>query len=342
MEFYKKNKKDIQKFLYIEYDLLSYCNFKCSYCFANKFYKQLDDWGKEEEENKTKTIVNCIALSKLPVHMMILGGEPSQHSKFIELMHYILTRINRPNDKITLVTNGTFKMKDIDEILHYDNLEIIISVHFEHAATYGYNIQYSTIMKKIKKIIDSGTVLILNIMIPDGDKNRTEIISFLNIIKQYNNYKNLIIRPEHILSADKPLIDSYNTWDNKDFYNNIFKENKLFNDNNYFIMEKDKKTTEINEFELYQYLNFNGSVCDYFAYRVDFRGVVRDYCKEDKYKIFNILEDKFFFRKLEIERKTICTMTCCQCLYLQENKKKVIDEEKYFENNRFNKLQCTE
>ena len=68
--------------LYIHWDLLSKCNYDCSYCYAKRFYKSIDKWGYYSNFNTQKHIIKCISYSKLPVFLGLQGGEPTIDKNF--------------------------------------------------------------------------------------------------------------------------------------------------------------------------------------------------------------------------------------------------------------------
>lgn len=93
--------------------MLTYrCNLHCPYCFANEFV------------NKSKTDIsvdNFIKAVKFitknkPLHIGLIGGEPTLHSEFKEICEYIVTDENVVD--VTLYTNGLLLDKYVEQLLN--------------------------------------------------------------------------------------------------------------------------------------------------------------------------------------------------------------------------------
>ncbi len=96
--------------------LTEICNFKCSYCYGS-FYKNQDP--KFCKYEKLELAFKNIQYNKVDMTVSLLGGEPTLHPKFLDIL-YLLNIFN--NIKyISLVTNGSAdlmlykKMLDLNE-----------------------------------------------------------------------------------------------------------------------------------------------------------------------------------------------------------------------------------
>lgn len=83
--------------------ITNYCNLKCSYCFADDMI---------HEPNKNMLIEDYIKILKYLVeknnvtYLGIIGGEPTLHPNFIEILCESNQCANRNNIQFTLFTNG--------------------------------------------------------------------------------------------------------------------------------------------------------------------------------------------------------------------------------------------
>ena len=86
--------------------LTEYCNLKCPYCFANQMIES------SEKNNITMTqldnILNWLLLDlqNEPCHIGLLGGEPTLHPQFKEILNKINYFSSLTNATSTIFTNG--------------------------------------------------------------------------------------------------------------------------------------------------------------------------------------------------------------------------------------------
>lgn len=82
------------------------CSKGCSFCFTKEEARLQHTLG-EMSIDKIKEIIEHFDISKNTDDLTILGGEPTQHSQFIEIMEYIIS----VGIKINLVSNLLFGTK---------------------------------------------------------------------------------------------------------------------------------------------------------------------------------------------------------------------------------------
>lgn len=91
--------------------ITSYCNLRCPYCFA-------DDMIHEQSENisvdKFRSILQW--LSKTPVHIGVIGGEPTIHPYFSDILREVNLYCKELNQSATLFTNGIHLDKFVPDI----------------------------------------------------------------------------------------------------------------------------------------------------------------------------------------------------------------------------------
>jgi len=310
--------------IYVEFDLLTKCNLDCSYCFAKYFYSQNDKWGKTNPFKDQKIILKSIGMSPYPVHLMLLGGEPTIHPNYTELVDIAHKEISKHKEgRLTLVTNGTANIDFFKFHKNYKQFDIVISIHFEYRKLYGDD-NYNIIMKKISILLDRGFKVTLNLTVPVDMSYYNDIFKFLQIsssLKQKYSNSYFIIRPEYILPANGKI--DQNIIDNRTkIYSKIWKDLNLLSVQ--YTLKENSKINIFDEFEVKDYNNFKGWICEYNAYRIDFDGYINDYCNSNLYSNVNIKDNLFYFKNIK-DKKIKCTFDYCQCYYLLNRKKELKD-----------------
>jgi len=93
--------------------MLTYrCNLNCSYCFANEFVNRentdisIDDFDKAVD----------FLTREGSTHIGLIGGEPTLHPKFKEILEKLISNIKVSS--VTIYTNGVLLDKYINQIVH--------------------------------------------------------------------------------------------------------------------------------------------------------------------------------------------------------------------------------
>ena len=122
---------DDYNFLEINWQLLKGCNYKCSYCFGQELLSK--DFIPLQ---KLKLAVDKIfQIEKEYYTFTLLGGEPTYHPDFLELIKYIYSFTNK-NISILVVSNASRNVEYFEKLLQYvgnNKFYMIFSVHFEYA-----------------------------------------------------------------------------------------------------------------------------------------------------------------------------------------------------------------
>ena len=93
--------------------LTDMCNLKCSYCFANEFVNK--DKNEISIDNFKKAL-DFIATDSKEKSVGLIGGEPTIHSKFREILKLLID--DKRFLKVTIYTNGIRINEFIDELAH--------------------------------------------------------------------------------------------------------------------------------------------------------------------------------------------------------------------------------
>lgn len=98
--------------------IVNYCNLKCPYCFAEDMIKEDNAFMSLEQYSKLLDFI----LKDPENRIGILGGEPTLHPQFIELLN--LTKEKCKKRQIILFTNGI----ELKQFLPYiDGIQVLIN-----------------------------------------------------------------------------------------------------------------------------------------------------------------------------------------------------------------------
>ena len=118
--------------MHVEWNITSYCNFRCSYCFAaGKEYKQ-DFCTLEQAETAIKHIASA---NRSAYDVTLVGGEPTTHPHLAEIITLLQKHLGDRLEKITIVSNGTFGERQMDAVLGVKGqtgIMLAISIHLEY------------------------------------------------------------------------------------------------------------------------------------------------------------------------------------------------------------------
>ena len=285
--------------LYIHWDLLTKCNFNCSYCYAKRQYKE--NWNKSVTFNKQKFIIECISKSKLPVFLGLLGGEPTLDPNFLviyELIQHQITPKNKDN-RLYITTNGSTNV--FKNLKYYPNTYILWSCHFEFKEKYGNN--FEKFLNNIKICIDKGFKNRVNFLLNPERKCWDDTLYIFNELKKLN----VEIHP-HFLYNDPCEKTSLFDYD-KEFYE-YFKSLDEVHGN--FIFETKDGYVKLNDYTIFKNkLNrFKGWKCYNNNYEISYDGKVTNICK---YFQKDLLKDPLFFKKITEIEPMICPYEECNC-----------------------------
>lgn len=118
--------------LKVDWNLTSYCNFRCSYCFnVSRGYKK-DFCTLEQAET---AIMHLASANRPSYQINLIGGEPTTHPHLSEisrlLCHYLGDRL----EVLQITTNGSFSESQMETILKAGeqvNVKLAISIHLEY------------------------------------------------------------------------------------------------------------------------------------------------------------------------------------------------------------------
>lgn len=294
-------KHKIQR-LYIHWDVSTQCNFKCTYCYAMKEYG--DDWGKIDDWKKQQQVIKSISRAKLPVFLGLLGGEPTMHPHYPELIDKCLDAVKKhPDGRLYITTNGSNKNEIFQEHRYDKNLYFLFSFHSEYE--FKYKKGFKILLENIETAVNRGFKVKVNVMLHHNKKFWEKTHKFVDELEKFGDKIN--IHP-HFLYADGDVHKLENYSDN--FYTE-FERFKDYPD--YFIFEKASGEKKVfNDYNIFknEFSNFKGWDCWNNNYEISYTGRVHRVCFEESK---DLLMNPFFFR--DISR--ICPVSCphsnCNC-----------------------------
>lgn len=164
-----------------EIEITSLCNFRCIHCYVNK--------GAVHSKNKESISTSlfkkiCDQIRSCGcIWLLITGGEPLVHPKFIEMWEYA----SKIGLKLSLFTNGSLLNQDhLSLFSDHPPESIEISLYALNQQNYQFitksNIKIDELMKKIKKL--STVVKPVYLKTPLLKQNYTEIDEIQRIAKE--------------------------------------------------------------------------------------------------------------------------------------------------------------
>lgn len=112
--------------LNINWELVSHCQFNCSYCYYRPF-KSSTDYG-----TLSKIILKKLAGLETDAKIALLGGEPSLHPRFIEVIEELWR--NTKIKEVAIVTNFKRKGSVWEKLIPFkDKVKVVVSYHAEYA-----------------------------------------------------------------------------------------------------------------------------------------------------------------------------------------------------------------
>jgi len=94
--------------LYVHWDITTMCNYDCSYCYAKEQYGER--WQIPAIWKKQLEVIDELEKSTLPLFLGLLGGEPTLHQRYFQLLDLLHEKILSHKDS-RIYNNKRFKIK---------------------------------------------------------------------------------------------------------------------------------------------------------------------------------------------------------------------------------------
>lgn len=288
--------------LYVHWDVSTQCNFKCTYCYAMKNYG--DQWGKRDKWTKQKLVINNIARCNLPVFLGLLGGEPTIHPHYDELISRCLKAVTKHADgRLYVTTNGSQNSKIFTRHQYHPRLYFLFSFHPEYEFRYGAG--FKQLLDNIKIALDRNFRVKVNVMLSPNKKLWEKTHKFVDAIEKYND--KLVIHP-HFLYEDGDVhrLERYSS----EFYNE-FKRFKNYPD--YFTFETQTGEKKLyNDYNIFEneFTSFKDWDCWNNNYEITYDGIVHRVCFDDP---VDLIKDIFYFKNISKVCPVKCPHDSCNC-----------------------------
>lgn len=302
MAYVRQYDKDhVRQRLYVHWDVSTQCNFKCTYCYAMRDYG--DEWGKIDDWSKQKIVIKALSRSTLPVFLGLLGGEPTSHPHYHEMVQLCHDAVcHKEQGRLYVTTNGSKPAEFFKKHPYYDNMYFLFSFHPEYEGKYGKD--FKILKDNIQIALDKGFRCKVNLMLHNDPKFWKKTHNFADFIESLDN---LEIHP-HFLYKDG---DAHKLTDYNDAFYKEFDRFKTYR--KYFTFETDTGDKDVyNDYTLFRntLTGFKGWDCWNNNYEITYKGVVHRVCFDDR---VDLLKNIFFFRDI----KRVCPVTCphthCNC-----------------------------
>lgn len=188
--------------LYVHWDITTMCQYKCSYCYAIKQYGYR--WGHPSVWNKQLYIIDELSKSTLPVFLGFLGGEPTLHHRYKELLQMVMDKVITHDDsKLYITTNGARGYEWFKN--HPDSngkINMLFSLHPEYVNDARFEDMYRTLIL----MNDKGYKVKMNLVLHPDPKfwevtkrryERLDELEFMNLHPHFVYYG-------HNLDVDYP------------------------------------------------------------------------------------------------------------------------------------------
>lgn len=288
--------------LYIHWDVSTQCNFKCTYCYAMKDYGE--EWGRRDKWFKQKLVINNIARSSLPVFLGLLGGEPTIHPHYDELVERCLDAVTTHQDgRLYITTNGSQRSSIFEQHQFHERLYFLFSFHPEYESRYGDN---------FKKLLDNIEIATrrkfrvkINVMLSPNKSLWSKTHKFVDEIEKYGDQ--VVIHP-HFLYAEGDVhkLEEYN----QEFYSE-FQRFKDYPD--YFTFETATGDKQMyNDYNIFEneFTNFKDWDCWNNNYEISYDGIAHRVCFDEP---VDLVRDIYFFKNITRVCPVKCPHASCNC-----------------------------
>ena len=261
--------------------------------------KYKDSWGKLGNWEHHKYIVDELAKSKLPVFLGLLGGEPTLHQRFFELVGLIIEKVLKHADSRLYITTNGSKPAEFYSKLPDSNGKIYMlwSLHPEYVTEET----FPSFLANIKLMHSKGYKTKINLMLHPGKKHWEKTKFFY---EQLNALDYAILHPHFIYHGFDRKVNY-----KKEFYEFFsFLENQRLKEFEFTDIHNNKHI--LTDYEIFdnQYNQFKGWNCWQNNFEIDNFGRVTDRCFHKNSDIY----PGFFEEVTEIKPKT-CPHNFCSC-----------------------------
>ena len=271
------------------WDIITHCNYHCSYCYARA---DAGNWLKMSRKPILDKVISKMKKINHPIDMILLGGEPTLHPKYFNILEEL---DNIPNVKsIRILSNGNYGALEKAKVFidkHKD-----IKTPFSFLLTYHLTeVNKDNFFDTLKYIKSQNYYLEVNLLFDE-----TTIDENLIIMKDVQDL-DIIVRPSLIFEGNDFKIIPIQ--DEQEFRDKILQmtENFKMREELKFI-RKDGSYEIYNDFNLYlnNFKGFKDWKCYMSEYFIPVESSdIYEFCSEKSVNIDYVNNNKFLICPLE-------------------------------------------
>ena len=291
--------------LYVHWDVSTLCQYKCTYCYARKQYG--DEWGRLGDWNKQLVVIDELSKSSLPIFLGLLGGEPTLHQRYDELIELIKEKVLIHEDsRLYITTNGNkstewfAKRKDSNGKIY-----MLWSIHPEYVDEK----EFEKICENIEVMHQKGFKTKVNLMLIPAKRYWDRI----RIMYEKLNSMNYVILHPHFIYMGFDQDVNYK----QEFYEHFkFLEQQREKE---FVFYDEEREYNFSDYEIFSngYNQFKGWNCWQNNYEIRYDCRISDQCfNRDPVEI-----PKDFFKNINKVESRKCPHNFCSCDGLMKIKK---------------------
>jgi len=282
--------------LYVHWDITTVCEYTCSYCYAMKQYD--GKWMRQGPWTKQLEVLDEMEKSSLPIFLGLLGGEPTSHYRYFELLELIKQKVLKHKDsRLYITTNGS---KDINFFKKHKDSDSKQYVLWSWHPEFINKDELELYIDKIKLMLNKGYKNKINIMLHPKKEYWDMTKTFIN---KCLNIDNLEVHP-HFIYKDQHSFIKYSP----DFYKQFSFLKQL--ENKEFVFEDDNKIENLTDIEIFEQKRnqFKGWKCWNNNYEIGLDCKIQQFCFEDPEPIsFN------YFKNIKEILPRKCPYDYCSC-----------------------------
>jgi len=280
--------------LYVHWDITTRCEYRCSYCYAQKQYE--GKWNLPGPWKKQQEVLDEMSKSTLPIFLGLLGGEPTSHHRYEAFLDKVEESIfNHEDSRLYITSNGA---KDFSNHRKSNGkMYMLWSYHPEYMSDAIYHKFLSNVLIMRSK----GYKTKVNIML-HPDRQYWERIK--DTITYFSLLNSVEVHPHFIYETQHKQVD---------YSDEFYKEFSYLDKIHYkeFVFEDSNGTVDhYSDIEVFrQGLNkFTGWKCHNNNYEIGLDCRIHRFCVESPHDItYN------YFKDIKAIEPVICPHDFCSC-----------------------------
>jgi len=283
--------------LYVHWDITTMCQYKCSYCYARKQYGK--DWGRPGIWKNQLKVVDELSKSSLPVFLGLLGGEPTMHHRYFELLDLINEKVlTHDRSRLYITTNGVKHPEFFQQHKDTDGrIFMLWSIHPEFTG----DEEFENLYRNIELMHSKGYRTKINLMLHPDEKYWTQT---KERYERLNQLEYTILHPHFIYGGFNHDVEY-----GESFYDYFkFLEGQRVKE---FIFTSEDKEFVFSDYEIFDkgHNRFKGWKCWHNNFEINYKGLITDQC----FHPHNFEIPKNYFRDITEVKPRICSHEFCSC-----------------------------